>query len=302
MAGGSRSQSFRSARDAKRLIASLLEKQTVLQAILAKDLEEQVSLETNIQSFRLNHDRLAREAFPLLAKRNQLRLEIEAIRKDRKYRRMWTSWSGTPTAEGERLIDARDSQLSEIDSRLADLAEVPRGTSDDKVVRAFNLFGSDPSCVATPFSYPIRKCSQRLTDVLRRIQMTNRALDQVLVNLQQAQAKLEQLEARERKRDEQKAVLAKAKGKSREQADAVKKRLARTDECPYCGCSLGEQPHADHIYPQSKGGLSTLKNMVYVCQQCNSLKSDLTLISFIEIFKLDRTRIEVTLRSLGKDF
>jgi len=60
--------------------------------------------------------------------------------------------------------------------------------------------------------------------------------------------------------------------------------------------------HADHIYPVSKGGQSRAENMVNVCAQCNSKKSDLTLSTFIEQNGLDRVRIERNLNSLGKEF
>lgn len=104
------------------------------------------------------------------------------------------------------------------------------------------------------------------------------------------------------KRAADKAILAHAKGNSRKLAQKIKGKLEFTTDCPYCGDPIGEQPHADHIYPQSKGGLSRLENLVYVCGTCNARKSDLTLIAFIDQFSLDRTRIETRLKELGKEF
>lgn len=60
--------------------------------------------------------------------------------------------------------------------------------------------------------------------------------------------------------------------------------------------------HADHIYPVAKGGLSTTKNMVYVCAICNKKKSDLTLREFIIKEKLSRDRVERNLELLKKHF
>ena len=72
--------------------------------------------------------------------------------------------------------------------------------------------------------------------------------------------------------------------------------------CPYCGGGLGAQPHADHIYPVAKGGLSTIANMVLVCAECNNKKAEHTLTAFIRLYGLDRGAIETRLTELGKDF
>ena len=94
--------------------------------------------------------------------------------------------------------------------------------------------------------------------------------------------------------------------KTRELAEEVKReiksQLNKFKVCPYCEGDLGEVPHADHIYPVSKGGLSTKENMVYICQSCNSSKSDKTLNVFIKSKGLDRDKVEGNLELLGKDF
>ena len=77
------------------------------------------------------------------------------------------------------------------------------------------------------------------------------------------------------------AKVAAATGKTREQANTVKARLPKNHACPYCGNTLGGNPHADHIYPVSKGGQSFRENMVYVCRGCNVKKGILTLSHFI---------------------
>lgn len=53
--------------------------------------------------------------------------------------------------------------------------------------------------------------------------------------------------------------------------------------CFYCG-EYGDT--IDHIIPKSKGGLTTPKNCVCACLQCNQLKNDLTLAEFLERHKM----------------
>ncbi|MBU4272328.1 MAG: HNH endonuclease [Planctomycetes bacterium] len=95
-------------------------------------------------------------------------------------------------------------------------------------------------------------------------------------------------------------------GTTRQLADKIKGalegQLAVTKDCPYCGLPLGDAMHADHIYPVFKGGLSTIENMVLICDQCNLKKGSKTLRQFIAAYKLDGKRIELVLESLGKHF
>lgn len=88
----------------------------------------------------------------------------------------------------------------------------------------------------------------------------------------------------------------------RDIASRIKKQLAQFSNCPYCFGPIGENPHADHIYPVSKGGESVPKNMVFVCSSCNSNKGDKTLTAFIKKYKLDREKIENELDLLGKEY
>lgn len=83
---------------------------------------------------------------------------------------------------------------------------------------------------------------------------------------------------------------------------SIEAQVAMDDICPYCGCSFGDLWHADHIYPISRGGLSTLENMVAICTDCNNKKSDLTLREFIVQQSLDRNEVETRLTNLGKRF
>jgi len=79
------------------------------------------------------------------------------------------------------------------------------------------------------------------------------------------------------------------------------------DKCPYCHGVLGsftgkDAAHLDHIHPVSKGGQSTIQNLVYICQKCNSSKSDQTLNSFIRSSSMDREKIFYVLDLLEKDY
>lgn len=101
---------------------------------------------------------------------------------------------------------------------------------------------------------------------------------------------------------ELKARAASNANETRIVAETVKRKLSRTQSCPYCDTPLDTDSHVDHIHPVSKGGLSIPANMVHVCSQCNSKKSNLTLAGFIRKYGLDRDAIEAKLLKLHKDF
>lgn len=104
----------------------------------------------------------------------------------------------------------------------------------------------------------------------------------------------------EKQVQERNAMLARANQETRLLGAKVKFRLSRDHDCPYCNGELGLNPHADHIIPVAQGGLSVEHNMVYVCQPCNSSKSDLTLFEFTDKKNLDYLAIIQTLKRLGK--
>lgn len=114
----------------------------------------------------------------------------------------------------------------------------------------------------------------------------------------------------ERKKKEAKAAAQqrlKERAKNNEQekrAIAASLRGRLTNKiCPYCAVELDVvDVHADHIYPVSKGGLSTIQNMVLVCSACNLKKRDLTWLAFVKKFTLDRHAIEKRLEEFEKDF
>lgn len=111
---------------------------------------------------------------------------------------------------------------------------------------------------------------------------------------------------RTEKEKQTKAMAAAYAGKTRQLAQTIKRNIEHQRKllsfCPYCNNSLGDKPEADHIYPVAKGGLSTEKNMVYICSNCNSAKSDKTLRNFAKQKGLDIISIGHNLDILRKDF
>ena len=80
-------------------------------------------------------------------------------------------------------------------------------------------------------------------------------------------------------------------------------QLGKVASCPYCFGPLDDKnAHLDHIYPVSKGGQSTSKNLVFVCARCNLDKSDSTLRTFILTYKMKEAAIYSRLELLRKDF
>ena len=119
--------------------------------------------------------------------------------------------------------------------------------------------------------------------------------------------KLNAREIEKEKIRELKAKVATTNGEKRSQAQKFRrdlhKQLKLLQRCPYCGGTLTEHnAHLDHIYPISKGGLSSLKNLVFVCGRCNINKGDRTLRSFLKAFTLTEKSAHDHLELLRKDF
>ena len=90
---------------------------------------------------------------------------------------------------------------------------------------------------------------------------------------------------------------------ARSQRNRIHMQLAIYKNCPYCSNPLNEgEIHLDHIYPVSKGGKSTSKNLVFICRDCNSKKSNHTLRTFLAKQSLRHQTVHETLDLLGKDF
>jgi len=119
----------------------------------------------------------------------------------------------------------------------------------------------------------------------------------------QLQKQMEESERKQRKKITQQRIKAQADAHRediREQTKTIKRKLKKTEKCPYCDGPLGEDPHADHIYPVNRGGLSTSDNMVNVCSSCNLTKGALTLRQFCEKTGFSQAKIEKRLDLLGK--
>lgn len=136
----------------------------------------------------------------------------------------------------------------------------------------------------------------------RKQQREATAAQRAAAKAEREAATAEREEAKKRKAEAERAAVASAIGKAREHADNVKRSLRKDHDCPYCGSELGDQPHADHIYPLSKGGRSVAVNMVYVCAVCNVKKADMTLAAFVAAYRLDRDTIESRLLRLCKEY
>jgi len=87
---------------------------------------------------------------------------------------------------------------------------------------------------------------------------------------------------------------------TRGRAASIKCLVKKTKDCPYCGADLGADPHMDHIYPVSKGGLSIIENLVWCCSSCNSLKADKGLVQFLKVRGVHIEQVISRLHSLGK--
>lgn len=55
--------------------------------------------------------------------------------------------------------------------------------------------------------------------------------------------------------------------------EELRQRVFKRDgyRCRYCGSKEGPF-HADHVYPESKGGVTSFDNLVTACKRCNSKK------------------------------
>lgn len=131
---------------------------------------------------------------------------------------------------------------------------------------------------------------------------TKKRLENGVVWLDKVTQRIKTIENKDEKLQSLKNKAAESNKIKRVIAKGIKRSLADNEECPYCGFILMGAIHADHIYPVSKGGESTKKNMVLVCADCNSKKSALTLQAFIKKYNLNRDEIETRLSNLGKDF
>ncbi len=115
--------------------------------------------------------------------------------------------------------------------------------------------------------------------------------------LQKDQEKIQEIRARAASKESE--TRAQAKKYKRE----LEQQLSLYSCCPYCrGPLTAGNAHLDHIYPVSKGGLSTKQNVLFVCSPCNIRKKNLTLRVFVRENGYDFDSIAQSLEILGKDF
>jgi len=150
----------------------------------------------------------------------------------------------------------------------------------------------------------------RLRDPLRTFVFDVALLPMLEIERLIEKKEAEDLLERERERAKLEPIRARAAAyekKQREHAKSIRgeleKQLHQVPFCPYCASALSiDNAHADHIYPVSKGGLSTRKNMVFICATCNVLKGGLTLRQFIKKAGRNEEEIYERLEELGKDY
>lgn len=198
------------------------------------------------------------------------------------------------------------NDLTEIDSKLLKLREIKQ-PKKGFIAKIFNLT-EQPLQIKTEISSleTQRYSMQKRQRELERLQGSMTSLVSSIESARSWSSKLEEaIDRKQRKKDslvELRAAAAANSNETRKVGSSVKRKLTRQPWCPYCGGPLGSDPHADHIYPVSKGGRSVPRNMVYVCSDCNASKRDLTLHGFMRKYCLDRVAIEDRLEELGKEY
>lgn len=144
----------------------------------------------------------------------------------------------------------------------------------------------------------------KIANLVERLEKILPRLTQKRIEREEAKAIRERITAE--KKQLEKAAAAAYFDKTRAQAESIKRQIRQQmvsfPNCPYCFQGLGDEPNADHIHPVSRGGFSTVENMVYICKNCNSKKYNLTLREFILRHHLDRDKIEIILDKMGKRF
>ncbi len=176
--------------------------------------------------------------------------------------------------------------------------------------RVDHILADNPELKDKIYNLRVGTHGEKLGKQLQSLERTEKLYEYHIKKKQREQIKAEKQKQREQAKEEKRKLLEAAAaahfGRTREKADAIKHNLSGQvniyPNCPYCDGVLGEQPHADHIFPVSRGGLSTPDNLVLVCDICNSKKTNKTLREFIISENLDRTRIERVLIMLGKRF
>lgn len=138
--------------------------------------------------------------------------------------------------------------------------------------------------------------------IRRAPELALKILDETLTKIQKQERSQNLKSMAARNTDEQRNVAKAARAKH-----TYNEQIRHYGHCPYCNGVLGGfDGHGccelDHIHPVSKGGLSTVQNLVFICSDCNQKKRAQTLNQFIISEGLNRDGIFKVLAVLGKDF
>lgn len=131
-------------------------------------------------------------------------------------------------------------------------------------------------------SFEIECASYLLDEIWSLSNLSSKRRADIQNKIYLASVKKEAIQKFEDKHGRAFAKAAASDKQTRVRATSLKRLVEKTSTCPYCGNSLGSEPHLDHIYPVSKGGLSIVENLVWCCSVCNSSKSDKGLIQFLQ--------------------
>jgi 5-methylcytosine-specific restriction endonuclease McrA len=146
----------------------------------------------------------------------------------------------------------------------------------------------------------IKDALQLLAEVRSESREYASRMSQIEGRLALAEEKRGAIERFEAKHGKAFAKAAAVDNQTRSRATSLKRLVKKTKDCPYCGGDLGIDPHLDHIYPVSKGGLSIVENLVWCCCACNAVKADKGLMQFLKERSLSIERTLSQLHSLGK--
>lgn len=127
-----------------------------------------------------------------------------------------------------------------------------------------------------------------------------KTIDKLQKLIEKAHQKIEATRKFEKKHGKILAKAATVDNKTRNRINKMKLVVDKTSKCPYCNRVEMDNPHLDHIYPVSKGGLSILENLVWCCSSCNHLKSDKGLVEFLLENNYPMNDVFLRLRGMGK--
>ena len=217
----------------------------------------------------------------------------------------------------KRIEDAMNSQYRNMGFFQSLFGKNLDLSSEEYEISKLKSTLQDTALFSTPknISDFINKCQTAYTHLINYQNLLNKSLPPAVLREKGREESIEskkknlasQAHQKAIEQERVKALAAAHTNKTRQLAVSVKSRLSEQknllDCCPYCCNDLGSYPHADHIYPVAKGGLSTVENMVYVCQQCNAKKSDKTLFDFINSSSIYDFNIVIgNLKKLNKQF